>query len=106
MQRASILLTLLLTLGLAACDDHGHDHSSGDHGHDHVAETSAQSQSGDDHGHAHPEGEDKHNHAAPETEAFYGEEANTPKAEDTVTSDEDASQTHDHGEEGEHDHHH
>ena len=108
MQRTSTLLILLFTLGLTACDDHGHDHNDGGHSHDHTAEASTQPASSDDHGHAHADGEADHNHDTPETEAFYGEEANAPIAEGAMTSEEDSvqnlSEPHDHGE-GEHDHH-
>lgn len=93
------LFLLLLAFSLAACseeaDDHGHAHDDG----------SAEHQAHDD-GHSHDDDAD-HEHQAPQTEAYYGDEAQStgetgsamtemPKQEDEHTHEHDGSDDHTH----------
>lgn len=103
-----ILMTLLVAAGLVACsdsNDHGHSHDGGEaHEHEHS-----------EGGHSHEGGE--HNHDKPETEAYYGDEADmSSTAEMPVETPSDnhehhsgdtaeGQDHHDHGE-GADDHHH
>jgi len=106
------LLALLLSAGLAGCgesDDHGHPH-------DGAAEDATHAH--DEGAHSH-DGEAAHAHDEPETEAFYGDEADAPAPATGETTAEpmtdhhepmdDAASSSEHGhdhEDGADDHHH
>lgn len=121
-----LIILLMLTIGISACSDQDHgpdaDHSHtdekpfetteraiaqtpDDHGHEQSEDTHAH---GDDHDHPHGD-DDEH---APETEAFYRDDAEN--VEEPSESKEDHEPHGDHAydrnnkshEEGDHDHHH
>lgn len=94
-------LMFFLAVGvlLSACgesDEHGHAHDA-DGGH--PQEAAAEDQ---EHGHEH--GDDTHSHDAPETEAMYGDEAESPAEPATTESEPHAhgEDTHTHEESADH----
>lgn len=98
-----IILALASISLLSACggndSDHGHPHDEATPA-PHAAERSA----ADDAAHGHAHGDDTHSHDAPETEAFYSDDATNP-TEDAIVDDTghthgDDTHTHDGGEQG------
>lgn len=114
MNYISAFFILLLALGLAGCSDS--NQTNDDHSHKapakevHSEHTDAANHSheGDDHDHAHGD----HAHSAPETEAFYGEDATSEEPggnEEAESVSEAASQENDHNHDhthGDHEHDH
>lgn len=108
-----LMITLFFSIGVVACSDHDHGPDA-DHGHANTEKPLTQTT--EDHGHD-PAGEHAHEHDddhdhAPQTEAFYGEEADTSGAQEsaptTIEPDQTTPETEDHHshQEGDHDHHH
>lgn len=120
-----LLLTLLFSIGIAACSDNEHgpdaDHAHAEekqtesketavtpgfdaHGHEHAVtghEGAGDEGAGDSHDHTRG---DDHDHA-PQTETFYGEEVESSEQDKDAVEAEPELLLHPH-EEGDHDHHH
>ena len=95
--KSSLLLALFGLL--AACgqaDEHGHAHDGdADHAHEAAADDHGHAHDGEDHGHAH----DDHAHEAPQTEAFYGDQADEP-AEVLEAAQDEEDEEHEHTHDG------